>query len=108
MAEEHDEPVWLHSQASLSITELAQFSGLPEEELRELVDLGALSPLEGGAMEWHFRASWVGTVRAAARVRADLELETPALALVLAFLARIDQLEARVRELDAQLVRPRN
>jgi hypothetical protein len=40
-------------------------------------------------------------------LRGDLELDAGALALALAFLARIARLEARVRELDAQLARPR-
>ena len=38
---------------------------------------------------------------------ADLELEMPALALVLSFLERIDALEAEVRNLAAQLQSPR-
>ena len=105
MAHEHEEAVWLHAEERLTIVELAQCSGLREDVLRELVDYGALAPLEPGARELDFNARCVASVRAAARLSNDLELETPALALVISFLERIDALEVRVRELNARLPR---
>lgn len=104
---EHEEAVWLHAESRITIVELAQSSGLPEELLRELVDYGALEPAPAVAGEWCFSAECVASVRAAARLRSDLELDTPALALVLTFLERINRLEAQVRHLHAQLVVPR-
>ncbi len=103
MTIDRDEALWLHAQARITIVELAQCSGVGEDVLRELVEYGALAPVEPGAED--FSARYVATVRAAARLAADLELETAALALVISFLERIDVLEARVRELDAK--RPR-
>lgn len=101
-----EDAAWLHARARVTLVELSRSSGLPEEVLRELVEYGALEPApEGG--EWCFAADCVVRVRAAARLRDDLELETPALALVLSFLDRIQQLEARVRHLHAQLAVPR-
>lgn len=100
-----DEAAWLHAEAQVTIVELARASGLPEELLRELVEYGALEPApEEG--DWCFRADCVVRVRTAARLRNDLELETPALALVLSFLERIQKLEAQVRHLHAQLAAP--
>lgn len=99
MANEHDEVWWLHARASFSRVEVAECCGLSEGVLRELVDYGALpaaEPLGGDS---------VARLRRAARLCADLEMETPALALVLGFLERIDALEAEVRHLDAQLGR---
>jgi hypothetical protein len=107
MANEHGEVYWLHTRARLSISELAQCSGLPEDLIRELVEFGALAPLEPDAPDWQFGAACVASVRAVARLRGDLELDAGALALALAFLARLAGLAARVRELDAQLARPR-
>ena len=101
MATEHEETTWLHSHGQVSIVELAQCSGLPESLLRELVDYGALSPADPQAPEWHFSADYVVTVRTAARLRNDLELETPVLAMTLSFLERIKRLEAEVRHLRA-------
>jgi chaperone modulatory protein CbpM len=96
---------WLHAESRVTLVELAQASGLPENLLRELVDYGALEPAEGA--EWCFSADCVVRVRTAARLRNDLELETGSLALVLSFLERIQRLEAQVRHLHAQLAAPR-
>lgn len=106
MTMENDEALWLHAERRMSIVELAEFSGLPEALLQELVEYGALRPAEPG-QQWAFGGDCVTRLRAAARLRSDLELETPALALALAYLERIQALEAEVRRLDAQLARPR-
>ena len=104
---EHDEVVWLHGEAEITLVELAQASGLPEEVVRELVDYGVLEPAGDAGPQWCFHAECVARVRTAARLRNDLELETPALALVLSFLERIQRLEAQVRHLHAQVAPPR-
>jgi chaperone modulatory protein CbpM len=104
MANEYEDAVWLHSQRRVTIVELAQYSGLGEDVLRELVGFGALAPADPDGLD--FSARCVARVRTAARLSNDLELETPTLALVLSFLERIDELEARLRELNAQLARP--
>jgi len=101
MAEQHD-VVWLHGEGEIPLVELARMAGLPEEVVRELVEYGALEPA-GEDARWCFRAECVTRVRTAARLRNDLELETPALALVLSFLERIQRLEAQVRHLHAQV-----
>lgn len=101
-----EEAAWLHAGAQVTLLELARSSGLPEELLRELVEYGALEPASQGG-EWCFSAECVVRVRRAARLRSDLELETPSLALVLSFLERIQDLEAEVRHLHAQLAVPR-
>ncbi|HXZ47897.1 MAG TPA: chaperone modulator CbpM [Usitatibacter sp.] len=103
---EPEEGAWLHAAAQVTIVELARSSGMPEELLRELVGYGALEPADPGAAEWCFSAACVARVRRAARLRGDLELDTPALALVLSFLDRIERLEAELRHLHAQLAAP--
>ena len=87
MTIEREEALWLYAERRVSMDELAEISGLPGEVLKELVDYGAL--------------------RAAARLRQDLELETPALALAISFLERIQSLESELRYLEARLARPR-
>ena len=105
MAPEHDDAVWLHAGHRVTIVELSECSGLGEDVLRELVEYGALAPADPDAAELAFSARCVASVRTAARLSGDLELETRALALVITFLERIDELEGRVRELDAKLPR---
>jgi len=103
---EIEDAAWLHAEARVTLVELARSSGLPEEVVRELVEYGALEPASQPG-EWCFAADCVVRVRTAARLRTDLELETPSLALVLSFLERIQKLEAEVRHLHAQLGVPR-
>ena len=96
---------WLHATARLRIVELSEASGLTTEVLRELVDFGVLAPCDPAAGEWDFTGDCVPALRAAARLGADFELETHALALVLSYLRRIEELEAQVQALAAQLPR---
>jgi chaperone modulatory protein CbpM len=104
---ERDEVVWLHGETEITLVELSQSTGLPDEIVRELVDYGVLEPAGEGGVHVCFHAECVARVRTAARLRSDLELETPALALVLSFLERIQRLEAQVRHLHAQVAPPR-
>ena len=94
---------WLHATARLRIVELSEVSGLTTEVLRELVDFGVLAPCDPTATEWDFTGDCVPALRAAARLGADFELETHALALVLTYLRRIEALESQIQALAALL-----
>ena len=104
METDHDQEVWLHARREISIVELCECVGLSEPEVRELVEYGALSPAD--AMSFTFSASCVTHVRAAMRLRRDLELDSAAFALVVSFLDRIGELEDQVRQLSAQMQGP--
>jgi chaperone modulatory protein CbpM len=95
----------MDAQHQFSIAELVQCSGLSEAELRELVDYGALAPIDPHGAEWTFSGDIVVTVQAAGRLRADLELDSQALALALTLIRRIRELEAQLGDLRAQLPR---
>jgi hypothetical protein len=98
MATEREDAVWLHAESAVTIVELAACSGLTEDEVRELVDAGVAAP----------SADCIPRLRSARRIQRDLELEPHALALLVAFLERIDALEAEIRNLNAQLQFPRH
>ena len=76
MTAQSDDILWLDEKVHVTIAELAECTGVPEEVLRELVEYGALEPADPRAGDWTFRADWVVSVRTAARVCNDLELET--------------------------------
>lgn len=88
----------------VTLTELAESSGLTTVEIRELVELGAFEPRTEGA-EWLFTARSIELARAAHRLRAAFDLSAPGIALVLAYVERIRELEQRLRELECQLPR---
>jgi chaperone modulatory protein CbpM len=103
MATDSEDVTWLHAQRTVTIVELAEACGLTVASVEELVEYGALAPVDPEAQT--FTAAYVATLREAARLCADLELEMPSMALVLRFLGRIHDLEAEVRHLKAQLPR---
>jgi chaperone modulatory protein CbpM len=105
MKVELNEVLWLDERRELSLTELAELSGLTEAELHELADVGAIAPVDPGAAQPAFRADCVVTARTACRLRTDFELDAQGLALALILLDRICDLETRLRELSAQLPR---
>lgn len=107
MTAQRDDILWLDEKVHVSIAELAECTGVPEAVLRELVEYGALAPADPRAEVWTFSADWVVSVRTAARVCNDLELETRALALALSYVERIHRLEEEVRRLTALLGEPR-
>lgn len=97
------ETLWLDQHTHVSIVDLAACTQLSEELLRELVEYGALEPVDARADSWLFAAQWIPRCRAAARLAADLELDTPVLALVLGFLGRIDDFEKEIASLRARV-----
>lgn len=105
MKVELTEAVWLDERGAVTLIELSQCSGLTERELRDLVDLGALEPLDPEAAEWSFTAKCISAARAAGRLRTDFELDSHGLALVLSLLERVEELENAMQRLNARLPR---
>jgi chaperone modulatory protein CbpM len=85
--------------------QLIKVSGLLEAELRELVDDGALVPVDRAAPSWSFDAQALVLARTAGRLHRELDLDAHALAVVLRFVARIEELEAELRALQAGVAR---
>jgi chaperone modulatory protein CbpM len=94
---------WLHEGYELSVTELCDLSGLSESELRVLVDFGAIAPTDPEARDWTFRADRLVVARSASRLRKDFELDPQGLALAVALLERVRDLEEELRELRARI-----
>ena len=102
MAAEHAEAQWLTEECEFSLTQLVELSELSAEELRELVEYGAITPANPESSEWVFPGQCLLTIRAACRLRASFDLESHGLALVLSLLDRIHDLEAQIGRLRAQ------
>jgi len=96
---------WLHEERELSLGELCELSGLSETELRALVENGALAPADPLAAEWTFGADRLVVARSACRLRRDFDLEPGGLALAVALLDRVRELEDELRRLRARMPR---
>jgi len=105
VARERAEMEWLTESCEFSLEELVDLSGLQEAELRELVDYGAIVPVDAGATRWIFKGRSLTTVRIASRLRTSFELEPHGVALVVSLLERIRDLEAELTALRAQMPR---
>jgi chaperone modulatory protein CbpM len=95
------EATWLDRDERVAIADLAAHSGFTEEEVRELVDYGALAPVD--AAHSTFTAECMVILRRAARLKDDFELDNQALVLALALLERIGDLESQLAEVRARL-----
>ncbi|MDA8107357.1 MAG: hypothetical protein M0015_01840 [Betaproteobacteria bacterium] len=100
-----DDMMLLAAHARIALAELEAASGLSRAEIVALVEYGAFAPEGAAAAEWTFPASALVLARAAARLRADFELEPAGLALVLAYVERVRELEGIVQELECRLPR---
>lgn len=87
----------------LPLHEFLRLSGLPEIELRNLVDAGVLAPLDPQTAAWTFGSDCLPLARTAGRLYRDLDLDASGLAVALTLIERIRELEAQVRALDARL-----
>jgi chaperone modulatory protein CbpM len=98
-----DDALRLDTITEVTWTELVTASGLPETEVRELVQYGALEPRDPAAPTWTFESRWLKVVRTASRLRHDFELDPHGVSVVLCYVERIERLEAEVQTLRAQL-----
>ena len=96
------EAVTLDEKGFVTLDQLVEAAELPVEELRALVDYGALAPVDPAATSWTFTASWVVVARTAGRLRRDFELDAHSLSVVLGYVQRVEALEAELRALRAR------
>jgi chaperone modulatory protein CbpM len=106
----HDQAL-LTEHLEVALEELAQASGLSQHEIVELVEYGVFQPVGGpfagsGAVSaWRFSSRTIVLGRRASRLKADFDLSVSALSLVLTYLLRIEEMEAELAQLRAQLPR---
>lgn len=101
MTGEYSDALWPDERQRVPLRALAEVSGLSEAELLQLVDCGALE----SSGHHTFSAVSITIARTARRLRDDFELEPHGVAVLLAYLDRIRELEAQLRALQARLPR---
>ena len=96
----------LDAQVTFSLREICDRCGTHAEYVLELVDYGILEPSRGmGPREWLFDCASLARLNKAIRLRRDLSLELPGLAIALDLLDEVEQLRRQVAELSQQLRR---
>ena len=95
--------IWLNDQAACSAQHLAEVSGLSVEEIDELIATRVIVPVDEATSPPAFALRWVVTATTARRLRDDFELDRNGVSLALTLMQRIEDLEAQVGSLRAQL-----
>lgn len=90
---------------TFTITELCLRTGVSEEELTEIVGLGMIEPHQLQADTWLFDDSAVTIVHRAVRLRNELELDWPGIAVALTLMDDIAHLKQENRLLRQRLSR---
>lgn len=105
-AQQQAEWLWLDEHNTVTLSELSRFCAMSTDEVDELVEYGALLPLEQGREELVFSAQCITPLRTAGKLRLDFDLDLFSVAMLLGYLNRIDALERQVRALQAQVPLP--
>ena len=87
---------------SVSFAELSIACAMSVAELQELVDYGALQPVDATQAEPAFAISYLEPLRTAGKLRVDYDLDLFVVVIVMDYLNRIEQLETQLRSLQAQ------
>lgn len=86
----------VEEEIEFTLLELCRACSATEAQLLALVHGGVLEPLGASVEEWRFAGTVLRRARVALRLARDLELNPPAVALVLELLDEIDSLRAQL------------
>ncbi|CAH6085818.1 TPA: chaperone modulator CbpM [Citrobacter koseri] len=90
---------------TFTITEFCLHTGVSEEELNEIVGLGVIEPCENETTSWLFDDHAAIVVQRALRLRQELALDWPGIAMTLTLLEENDRLRQENRLLIQRLSR---
>ena len=96
------EMTWLDTRETVSVAELSRACGMSQNELAELVEYGALTPVESNPKGENFSAVCIVPLRTVCKLRVDFDLDVFTVAIVMGYLDRIGELERQVHSLQAQ------
>ena len=92
-----------------TLGDLCERSGIHAEIVVEMIEFGIVAPIENHAENrWQFNIQALMRLNRAQRLKRDLELNLPGLALALELLDEIEKLQQQVTSLKFQLRRPRD
>ncbi|CNH74569.1 chaperone-modulator protein CbpM [Yersinia massiliensis] len=90
---------------TFTVTELCQSTGIMQDELVEVVELGVIVPLESADSVWIFDAKALSNLKRAQRLQHELDLDWSGVAMTLTLLERVEQLKKENEQLRRQLDR---
>ncbi|SAK60948.1 Chaperone modulatory protein CbpM [Caballeronia temeraria] len=96
-----NDPSHLHGEIveeriEFTLVELCRITGASRDDFARWVEEGAFEPQGAGVEEWRFSGTCLGRAITAQRLKTDLELNAPGVALALDLLDQIDALRKRL------------
>ncbi|HEJ9096476.1 chaperone modulator CbpM [Serratia odorifera] len=95
----------MRQEITFTVVELCQQVDISQDELIEIVELGVIAPLESAPSSWLFDYPALSHLQRARRLRAELDLDWPGIAMALTLLDRVDALQKENQRLRRQLAR---
>ncbi|MFP1725432.1 chaperone modulator CbpM [Lonsdalea quercina] len=90
---------------TFTVIEVCQIVGLSRDELSEVVALGVIAPQEESSMQWRFDAYALSQLQRARRLRYELDIDWPGIAMTLTLLDKMERLNQENQRLRRQLER---
>ena len=84
---------------SLDLHALSSLCNISPEEVRELVDYGAIKPMQSTTLEILFSEDYIKPLQSACQLRQDYDLDLFSVVIFLGLLNRIEELESQVQHL---------
>ncbi len=94
-----------HVRITFTVTEFCLHTGLTRAELTEIIGLGVLEPQGEASEQWQFDDGSLALCLRAQRLRRELELDWPGIAVALTLLDEIERLNSENRQLNQRLLR---
>lgn len=90
---------------TLEVTEFCQYASISRDELLEVVALGIIAPQADTDDNWRFEPTALHEIDRAQRLRRELELDWPGVALAVGLMDEIQRLRTENRRLHQRLER---
>jgi chaperone modulatory protein CbpM len=100
-ADDEDDGAVVEHGVSFTLVQLCEAVHAERTQLMALVQEGVIEPSGSAPDDWRFGGASYARARTAVRLTHDLQLDTPAVALVLDLLDEIASLRGRLRRLGA-------
>lgn len=88
---------------TFTITEFCLHSGVTRDELTEIVGLGMIEPRNRPESDWLFDDGALNRVFRAQRLRQELELDWPGIAVAMSLMEEVNRLQQENRQLQQRL-----
>lgn len=95
--------IWLNEQSICSAPNLADVSGLSNEDVADLIENGVIVPVDASAQPMSFALRYIVVASMARRLRDDFELDRRGMTLAMTLMLRIEELEMELIAVRARL-----